>query len=1500
MKSQRFNLSRVLMMFMFVIFTSLVLVACGDSDQDLIDEALNTVAVTYASGDSQNSVTENLILPESIGEISITWTSGNPDVISNAGVVTRPESDTEVTLTATLTLGDIEETVPFTVTVIGAEEVVDPADALAAVEIGGRAYKDGDIYITTANIVLPETSLGYDVTWTSSNEDIIELDGTVHRPYFGETDQVVTLTATIENEEMTYLVKVLAYTSKPLDQKLEEAYTALLLDGISGGVGQDINLPTEVGQDGVSVTWMSTHPEIIAPDGMVTRPTKEEGDIEVTLTASLFLNGKVLYKEFDILVLALLVDPTPYASINDALTNAVAGDYISFTDVTVIGMTSDTYFFTDGTDILAVYGATNVEVGKVYNIYGAYDVYFGSPQLNATEAPELPTVARESDGEVSVLTPTALTDIEAMLPDTAPTYGATNLIRYTYYEITARVRVQGDGNYDTVFVNPAYDGGDINTDANSAYSDNALMIYYKSNKAAFDQYDGMTVTFNAILYGYRSDRTIHTIVFVGEDDEIVFTPSDQEVVDMAENVLDKMFDYEYIEETTFDLMTSTEYGATIAWETTSTLVDLTTGVLSMPATGQEEVTLTATITKGDVETVFTVTFDAGELPNITILEAIQLGNGHLVEVTGIVTSAEYQNTYFIQDETGGIAIYSSDDDVEAFLQANYGKEITLIAERASYRGLIQLSNVITFELVGEATMPAAVNADEHGLDETSLEGLQGQLIELTGLIVIDVDSDSYGNVYVTLLDGVTANEITMKWDSRVDLSTEAQAVLDAIAENDVLDIVNPLAWNSAPYLYFTDTTMITEGTLTDESAVAATKAALTVDVDQPIVEDATLTLADAYLGTAITWTSDNTAVITDAGVVTVPADMMQVKVTLTATITLGTVTDTKTFEILVGDIITILAAQALEDDEELKVKGVVIAAEYDRTYFIQDATGGIAIYTSDETFQATFESNLGKEVVVTGLRDTYSGLRQIAPTAVEALTTGTLPAAANLDAIAIDDEAMLPYQGMLVEFTDLLVVDVYFGSSSSTIDFVRALTGEEISMRYDADGVLTTEAAAALNGIQIGDVLSVQTVLSWFWGPQMYYTSSTVLTVGALSDAEIVAADSRDLSQEAGYTEAATITFPTTGDLGSSIAWTSSDAALIDPATGAVTMPAEGQVLVVLTATLTSNLEELEVTFDVYVGTPVPDLFFSEYIEGSSNNKALEIYNPLDVAVDLSNYMVKLYSNGSTTASQTLTFTAGTMLAAGDVYVIYHASAAQAIKDVGDVDSTVNYFNGDDAVALIKIEGSNERPIDVFGTIGTDPGSSWTVGDGSTSNHTLVRAETVNMPNLIFTPSEWVVYDEDDFTHLGSHTMVVPVDGQLYTQDFSGLTTSTSSYSTTNTFTDANGFAWDLLGRQNVGSWMLGNTADGSYIQVTAQGGVNSISFEVVRAFTNTNVRSGEVFVNGTSIGTFNVDVNSDVAQVITFENINVSGEVIIKIVTTSPGSRGAYTVDNFEWNALG
>lgn len=176
------------------------------------------------------------------------------------------------------------------------------------------------------------------------------------------------------------------------------------------------------------------------------------------------------------------------------------------------------------------------------------------------------------------------------------------------------------------------------------------------------------------------------------------------------------------------------------------------------------------------------------------------------------------------------------------------------------------------------------------------------------------------------------------------------------------------------------------------------------------------------------------------------------------------------------------------------------------------------------------------------------------------------------------------------------------------------------------------------------------------------------------------------------------------------------------------------------------------------------DLFFSEYIEGSSNNKAIEIYNGTGSDLDLSEYKVELYANGSTNVTSTHTFSENTILKSGEVYVLYNnQSSAGLIERVGanSSKSDVANFNGDDALAIRKVNGN--VLIDVIGQIGTDPGNAWNWDGGSTVDKTLIRKSEVFSGKVTLVGgkptwdnTEWLVYDRDTFTHLGSHTMTPP------------------------------------------------------------------------------------------------------------------------------------------------
>lgn len=173
----------------------------------------------------------------------------------------------------------------------------------------------------------------------------------------------------------------------------------------------------------------------------------------------------------------------------------------------------------------------------------------------------------------------------------------------------------------------------------------------------------------------------------------------------------------------------------------------------------------------------------------------------------------------------------------------------------------------------------------------------------------------------------------------------------------------------------------------------------------------------------------------------------------------------------------------------------------------------------------------------------------------------------------------------------------------------------------------------------------------------------------------------------------------------------------------------------------------------IYSYSQCNNLFISEYIEGSGNNKAIEIYNPTSFTVPLTgNFTLRMYFNGSITPTS---FPLTGTLAPGAVHVFSITTADPLILAQADQTSAASWFNGDDAVELYNsLLGAS---VDLIGVIGVDPGTEWTVnGTSGTANHTLVRKASIQSPNTVWTASGelgWDIFAQDDFTHIGSHTM---------------------------------------------------------------------------------------------------------------------------------------------------
>lgn len=163
------------------------------------------------------------------------------------------------------------------------------------------------------------------------------------------------------------------------------------------------------------------------------------------------------------------------------------------------------------------------------------------------------------------------------------------------------------------------------------------------------------------------------------------------------------------------------------------------------------------------------------------------------------------------------------------------------------------------------------------------------------------------------------------------------------------------------------------------------------------------------------------------------------------------------------------------------------------------------------------------------------------------------------------------------------------------------------------------------------------------------------------------------------------------------------------------------------------------------------ELLISEYIEGSSNNKALEFYNAGDSTLALDGHRVEFFFNGATASGLGIALTGS--LAPGEVHLLVHGLAAPALLALADQRNEDGWFNGDDAVVLYGPDG---QVLDSLGQVGVDPGSAWGSGDSLTQNRTLLRRTSVRAgdhePGDAFDPSvEWQALPTDTFAYAGSY-----------------------------------------------------------------------------------------------------------------------------------------------------
>ena len=159
------------------------------------------------------------------------------------------------------------------------------------------------------------------------------------------------------------------------------------------------------------------------------------------------------------------------------------------------------------------------------------------------------------------------------------------------------------------------------------------------------------------------------------------------------------------------------------------------------------------------------------------------------------------------------------------------------------------------------------------------------------------------------------------------------------------------------------------------------------------------------------------------------------------------------------------------------------------------------------------------------------------------------------------------------------------------------------------------------------------------------------------------------------------------------------------------------------------------------------DLFFSQYIEGSGSNQAIQLFNPTTSSLNLNQYQILKSANGGATITS---FPLTGSIAAQGVYVAANPLASAAITGVANTLSSFFNFDGIEALALVHLTDT----IDIIGQLYVNPGAGgWAVDTGTTENHTLIRNYYIYSGDTLWNSAQlgWQAYATNMTDSLGLH-----------------------------------------------------------------------------------------------------------------------------------------------------
>ena len=524
------------------------------------------------------------------------------------------------------------------------------------------------------------------------------------------------------------------------EEHVDDIYNKLFWDDSAYiDITSNLSLATKTMYEDTVVSWSSSHADIIATDGVVSRPKHdheeavsvdpsnpdEEGKhVAVTLRATIKATYEeegeakevVKYKEFVFTVLCLPnVQTTTIAQAKADAFNYIfeekgldkkltTNDNTVIYNVEITGVVvaklnasgAGQFFVHDGTDGIYVYSnKTEVQIGDVVHVVGGVYCYYGNLQVG-------------KDITVTVLEETmeAPAHKEITIEEWNTQDSKESQIGYfggRLFKVHAKLEsYESDGNTNYKLID--------------LYTNTYVQIYYKSYNLeqleVLKQYDGKYVYVTGTSYDRDSRTNISRVIWDGYIEEAP-APSlsdDQKLVQAAGRV--EALAGSYVAGSLLELpVADEEFGATITWSIPAdapyangkfALVDVATDFVA-----------TAVVAVNGKEQTVEVKFTVNPIQSVTVAQAVALEVGSTVKLTGTIEVIfGSKGNYYLKDASGSLLVYvGTSNGIEvngSTVTVKAGDKVTLIGETAVFNGCPQIGKIVSYESHEAATWEMSV------------------------------------------------------------------------------------------------------------------------------------------------------------------------------------------------------------------------------------------------------------------------------------------------------------------------------------------------------------------------------------------------------------------------------------------------------------------------------------------------------------------------------------------------------------------------------------------------------------------------------------------------------------------------------------------------------------------------------------------------------------------------------------------------------------------------